>query len=258
MTIRGVSTREELILALEHQILSGQLKPGSLLPSERQLSENHSVSRSGVREALRVLAERRLVSVKHGRGTFVADPDSGAAAAAIGNALRRENITARDVIVGRTVVEKEAAALAATVRTDEDLERMDRILVLLDPRSAILDVVRADLSFHLALVRGSHNPIFEAMFRAISGFTAELMLRSLSDEGVAEIAVPQHREILRAVRDGDSTAARALVNAHMEVAVNHYGADLDRSLDAVAERELGRLFGPERSLNDIWDVAARE
>lgn len=252
---RSVSSREELVDVLERQILSGQLKVGTMLPSERRLSERFALSRSGVREALRVLGERSLVSVVHGRGTFVVEPSSDMAGAAIGNALRRQNVTARDVIVGRTVVEQEAAALAASARTDSDLRSLEEMLARLDTSGPILDLVRADLAFHLALVRSSHNPIFEAMFRAISAFTAEMMLRSLSDQSVAELGVPQHRAIVDAVRARDAEGARAVIQEHMSVAVRHYGADLDRSLDAVAERELERLLGPSRSLRDVWDVA---
>lgn len=251
-------TSKELVDELEHKILTGKYAVGEMLPSERRLSEAYSVSRSGVREALKILGERGLVTVRHGRGTFVTDPNAGAAGAAIGNALRRERITARDVIIGRMAVEKESAALAAEARTEADLDLLDRIIEGMETSLAILDRVRADLAFHLALVKASHNPVFEAMFRAISGFTAEMMLRSLSDRAVAEVGVPQHRAILEAVRQRDAGEARRLVEEHMAVAIERYGPDLERSLDTVAERELQRVLGPTGSLEDIWRVADRE
>lgn len=253
----SVSTKDQLVDELEQKILSGELAVGAMLPSERRLSETYSVSRSGVREALRVLGERGLVTVRHGRGTFVTDPDAAAAGSAIGYALRRERITARDVIVGRMAVEKDAAALAAEVRTDADLHLLERIIAGMESSSAILELVRADFAFHLALVKASHNPVLEAMFRAISGYTAEMMLRSLSDRTVADVGVPQHRAILEAVRDGRADQAKRLVEEHLTVAVEHYGPDLDRSLDAVAERELQRMLGPTGSLEDVWRAADR-
>ncbi|ROS71862.1 GntR family transcriptional repressor for pyruvate dehydrogenase complex [Curtobacterium sp. PhB130] len=249
-----VTTREELVTILEGQILNGTLAAGTMLASERKLSEQYSVSRSGVREALRVLAERRLIVVRSGRGAFVREPDSTAAAAAVTNALRREQVTARDVIVGRRMLEAETAALAATARTASDLDEMQRALTNLGIRNPLLERVRADLEFHLAVAHASHNPVLETMFRAISGFTAELILRSLSDAEVSEVGLPQHAEILDAIRSGDGVGARTLMCEHLDVAMSRYGLDLDQGLDAVAERQLSEVLGSRRTLGDLLEV----
>jgi GntR family transcriptional regulator, transcriptional repressor for pyruvate dehydrogenase complex len=257
MTPRGRPiSREELVAVFENQIIDRSLPPGSMLPSERKLSEQFSVSRSGVREVLRVLDERRLIHVEQGRGAFVREPDPAAAAAAVTDALRREQVTARDVIVGRRVLECETAALAATARTDDDLRAMGNALGQLTEHKAILERVKADLGFHLAVAHASHNPVLETMFRAITGLTAELMLRSLSDREVSRAGLPQHKDILEAIRNRDPEAARSLMRDHLGVAMDHYGPDLDQLLDIVAERQLSRMVGGTQTLRDVFDLAS--
>jgi GntR family transcriptional repressor for pyruvate dehydrogenase complex len=254
----SVSSREDLIEALEEQILSGKLAPGTRLLSERKLSDTFSVSRSSVREAIGVLAERRLVTVQQGRGTFVTAADPGAASAAVVHALRRENVTARDLIVGRMALEKEAAALAAEARSEDDVRELGSILARLDTSRTIFDEVRLDLAFHAAIFAATHNPVLQTMFSAIAGFTAELMLRSLSDRAVTEVAIPQHRQILEAIEAGDGSRAREVMQAHLAVAMELYGRDLDRSLDAVAGRELDKLLGPGNSFDDLFTQQGRD
>lgn len=249
-------SRDDLVAVLEHQIIGEQISAGSMLPGERKLSEQFSVSRSAVREALSVLSERRLISVEQGRGAFVRESDPADAAALLTDVFRRERVTARDVIVGRRVLECETALLAATARTDRDLAVMQNALVQLRDEDALLDRVKADLAFHLAVARAAHNPVLEAMFGAITGLTAELMLRSLSDREVSSAGLPQHVDILNAVRAGDAQSARAHMAEHLDVAMMHYGPDLDQWLDTVAERRLSRLVGTRQTLDDVFRLAA--
>lgn len=250
-------SRDELVALLEGHIIDGTLPSGTALPGERKLSEQFSVSRSAIREALSVLTERRLISVEQGRGAFVRESDPADAAAVLTDVLRRERVTARDVIVGRRLVECETAFLAANAHTAHDLAVMENALAQLRDDDALLDRVKADLAFHLALARAAHNPVLEAMFGAITGLTAELMLRSLSDREVSTAGLPQHRDILDAVRAGDGESARAHMAGHLDVAMTHYGPDLDQWLDTVAERRLSRLVGTRQTLEDVFRLADR-
>ena len=250
----GIS-REDLVAMLDRQILTGALPAGSPLPSERQLAERFAVSRPVVREALRALSERRLVRIEIGRGAFVRESDPTAAATVLATSIRGRNVTARHVIDGRRLIEVETARLAAEHRGTEDLERMEQALHSLHPDDPLLDRVRADLRFHLAVARASHNPVLEAMLGAISGLAAELMVRSLSDPDVAREGVPQHAQILAAIADKDVTTASSRMCEHLDLALSKYGADLDDNLDTVAERRMREDPGPDRSLDDLFRIA---
>lgn len=241
MVSADAPSKTEIIRYLERMIVEGQFPPGSLLPSERSLAEILTVSRSTVREALRVLDERRLVVISHGRGVFVREPDSVAASAAFADALRRRNVTARDVIVARRTVERETAATAATARTDRDLAILTDALDTLDSTHEAPAKAQADLAFHRAIARASHNAVLETIFDAISDLTSVIMLRSLTDRSVAAAGLPHHEQLVEAIAAREPDLARTLVDRHLDVAIHRYGADLDEPVDTVARRQWERL-----------------
>jgi len=247
--------RESLVRTLERQILAGTIGVGQSLPSERRLAEHFNMSRTVVREALSVLAERGLIEIATGKGAYVRAADPTATAGVLVNSMRGRHVTARHVIRGRKLLESETSWLAAENRTDEDLARMERSLESLEGGDSVLDRVRSDLEFHLAVARSCHDPVLEAMFGSISELSAELMLRSLSDTDVAARGLPQHRQILDAIRAKDPAAARDAMVAHLNVASEHYGADLDRDLAIVAQRQLKGLEGADHSLAEIFKLA---
>jgi GntR family transcriptional repressor for pyruvate dehydrogenase complex len=170
--------------------------------------------------------------------------------------MRGKRVTARHAIDGRRLLESETASLAAQARTDEDITVIQAAIDSLSEQDDLLDRVRADLSFHLGVARASHNPVLEAMFGAMSGLAAELMLRSLSDPDVAKAALPQHSEILRAIVARDSAVARETMICHLEVAITHYGDDLDLELETIAERRLRDVVGVRKTLDDLFRLAA--
>ena len=214
----------QIVAALEEEILSGHWTPGTRLPSERILSEQFSVARSAVREALRILEERSLISVSVGRGSFVRDlsPVHGELSAEL--LARGGFVTARDVMLARESLEPAAAELAARNRTAEDLVRLQGSLSRLEhtdlPHSA-----DADLDFHGAIMAASHNPVLQVMFGSIRTLTHAMMARSQSDPAVVG-AVP-HSLVFNAIRDGDHEGARAAMVDHIQAASRYYGDDLD-------------------------------
>lgn len=240
-----------LLLDLEEQILSGDLPAGAKLPSERQLAEQYGVSRPTVREALRTLAERQLVTISPGRGSFVRPGGGGVSSATLGLAYRRRDITPRQVVQARVMVEREAAALAADHAGQGELDQLEQLLRRLEESSNRLEHVQLDLAFHYGIARASHNPVIEVLFGSITPLATELMLRSVGDPEVRARSHPFHRKIFEAIREGRAADAAEAVSKHLYVAEDTYGADYDRSLDAMAHRALEHLLGPGTSLDDV-------
>jgi GntR family transcriptional repressor for pyruvate dehydrogenase complex len=214
-------------------------------------AERHGVSRPVVREAMRGLVERNLVEVVPGRGAYVRAARATDAAARIDALLRRHQATARDVVEARTMLECTAAEFVATRASETDLAAIAGALERFDRSDDLIEQTRYDLAFHMAIARGSGNPVIETMFGAITGLTIELMLRSLGDPGVTRVSVPYHHAILDAIRARDPTRARAAMADHLAVAARTYGPDFDRNLESVARRELARLFSPGTTLDDL-------
>lgn len=225
----------DLTQALEALVLSGEWAPGWQLPSERQLADVFGVSRPVVREGLRALRERGLIGVAAGRGSFVrevrptdgGDPDLFA---------RRGAITARHMVIARTMLEGETAALAARHRSHEDVRRMQRILSAFEHAPTLSDAVNLDVAFHESIAVAAGNPVIQLMFGSIRNLTHGLVLRSLTDRTVRDVGVPLHNVILEAIRDEDSERARAAMVEHIGAAKLHYGPDLDVPLSDVLSR----------------------
>jgi len=248
-------TRDELAYELENEIIVGRQPVGSKLPSERQLSERYGVSRPVVREALRSLVERRLVEVHPGRGAFVRDAQSSDAASQMSVFFRRKQVTARNLVEARSMLECTAASLAAVRAESDDLDHMALALAELECSVDVVDQVQWDLSFHYVVTRASRNPVVESMFAAVVQPMVELMLRSLIDPDVRQEALGLHHEIVEAITARDSGRARDAMGRHIGVAEHFYGEDLDRSVESVARRELARRLAPSVTLEDVLDRA---
>lgn len=251
-------SRSALATHFEAQIIGGNLPAGTKLPSERQLAERYGVSRPIVREVLGKLAERNLVEIMPGRGSFVRDPRSSDAAGYLDAHYRRSRATPRDLVEARTMLERTAAGLAAERATAEDLAAIERSLTAFERGVDIIEQARHDLAFHLAIARAAANPVIETMFGSITNLTLELMLRSLADSEVTRTSAPFHRRIADAIKDRDAAGAGRAMTAHLDVASRLYGDDYDRSIESVAQREVTRLFSPGVRLADLLAIALAE
>jgi len=231
-------------------VLSGELAAGDRLPSERRLAIEFGASRPMVREALRSLIERGLISVEPGRGAFVLSETTTRRFQPLDLEYRRRGITARQLSEARLMLETEAAALATEHADADDLAALRGALDRLEASATPLDRVRNDLSFHAALVAASHNPVIQTMFASIQGLTVELMVRSAGDAEIVRQSAPYHRIAYEAMRDRNAAAARAAMQAHLSIAASTYGDDYDRSLDTTASRAL-RLIGSGAGLEEF-------
>jgi DNA-binding FadR family transcriptional regulator len=206
---------------LEQMILSGQLAPGDLLPSERELSDSLAVSRSVVREALGRLASLGLVSSVHGSGTRVAAPNSRPITTGYRRLLRHGELDLTHLAEARLPLETTIAASAARHRTDEHLARLERAqAALAAPRATLDEHVRADLEFHAILAEATGNPIFGIVLAPIQELLIESRRRTLGRHG-SELAHEHHAAILEAVRAGDADAAARAMRRHLEANFQH-------------------------------------
>lgn len=236
--------------ALAERVLSGDLAADDRLPSERRLAVEFGASRPIVREALRSLIERGLIEVEPGRGAFVRGDTGPRRFQPLDLEYRRRGATARQLSETRLMLETEAAALATVHSDAEDVAVLRSALERLESSPTPLDRVRNDLAFHTALVAAAHNPVIETMFASIQGLTVELMVRSAADAEIVRQSEPYHRIAYEAIRDRDSLAARAAIQAHLSIAASTYGEDYDQSLDTTAARAL-RLIGSGSGLEEF-------
>lgn len=228
---------DDLSSQLEARIVRGEFRPGEKLPSERALAEQLGVGRPLVREVLRGLQERGLVTSHAGRGTFVREIATTESGVSVEVMAKRGLITPRELIVARSMLETQSAQLAALHRGELDLERMQHQLDVLEKRESPTAALQADLAFHEAIALASGNRVVQIMFGSIRNLIQGIMIRSLTDTVVTAEALPSHQLIFEAIRAGDGDLAREHMRGHLAVAEKLYGDDLDKALrDVVVNR----------------------
>jgi len=219
-------TYQRVVEQIEHAILSGEIRPGQHLPSERDLMVQFSVSRPTVREALRVLQSQGLIASKPGgRGGPQVLPLSGdTLSRSLNNLARIASLSLSELVQFRIVLESSACQLAAALRTEEQLEKMRDAVVRMEAEVAhgSDSFNRADLDFHSAIWEASHNALLRICGEAVAGSILNLMNdrmeRSANTTGAMQESVERDRAILHAIETRDTagagTAARTAIAAY--------------------------------------------
>ena len=218
--------RTKLYASIVEQILegieSGAFPPGSALPAERILAARLGVSRSSVREAIRVLEHTGLLDVRTGSGTYVVDPGPPKLAMLRAQAALTGEQSPIDVLAARRAVEPTCAGSAASQRHARDLDAA-RASVELQSRllDAGEDAAAADLEFHLAVATATHNPVLLMLVERL----AEIMRRSpwcdlkqasRRDPAGGERDIEEHLAVLAAIARRDPPGAAQAMEVHLE------------------------------------------
>lgn len=207
----------DIVDRIQEMIVSGKLKPGDQLPSERQLAEEYGVSRTAVREAIRSLAEKGLVEVLLGRGTFVTTPTADHLAESITLMLQVERGTNADVLAARELLEVPIAGLAATRRTDENLQTLSDLLE--DMKSyagSPHEFNKADTEFHWELARATGNPVLAVLIQLVVAQILESAAEMWRYHNEHSIAIGLHADILERVRAQDVEGTKAAMKRHLD------------------------------------------
>lgn len=205
-----------LAAILREKILGGELNEGADLPSERELGIQSGLSRASVREALRILEGEGLIATRVGRngGSAVVRPSSAAIERSVGIFIRGQRIRLEEVLETRAAIEPPSARFAALHRTDADLEEIEKCHVKLEHSSMLGDVdayVRANLDWHVQIVRASHNELMIAFITAVShSVYLATDLDGFNSVTVRNAVIHAHRRVMDAIkaRDGDAAARR--------------------------------------------------
>jgi DNA-binding FadR family transcriptional regulator len=214
--IGGRRLSQQVVGLLEERILRGDWRPGDAIPTEQQLASQLAVSRSVVRDAVKTLSARGLVDVRQGSGTTVAQPGAGAYSDAILLLLLRSSVTVGEVLEARELIEVAVAGMAATRRTDQDLEELDAHLGAFAAAAAAVDWERgsvAHLEFHLGLLDAARSTVLRALLRPMQEIIFTTAYGPVLDDS-ARWNVEVHGEVLDAIRAGDESAARRAMGAH--------------------------------------------
>jgi DNA-binding GntR family transcriptional regulator len=196
------SLSDEAYYRIRDLIVSLELAPGSIV-SERELMERLGLGRTPVREALRTLAQERLVDVYPRRGIFVSSVNA------------RDLASLSEV---RALLETHAAALAAERATPEERDEIQALIDDLDATAGERDerrLIDLDQRIHRHVYRCTHNAHLEETLNRYYVLTLRIWFLALDRVARLDDAVQEHRELLEAIRDGDASAAGLAMRRHV-------------------------------------------
>ncbi len=196
--------REVVCESLRDAIRRGVLKPGERL-MEIQLAEELGVSRTPVREAIRKLELEGYVIMMPRRGTSVASMS-----------IRDIN----ELFEIRTALESLSNGLAAERITDEELESLQRLLVMIGgyvEEGNMDKIVEMDIEFHDLLYRAARNSRLVGIISNLREQLTRFRTLSMSYPGRLETTLEEHREIVEAIAEGDVKRAKKAAEHHMEM-----------------------------------------
>ena len=209
---------QDLARSLLEELSSGRFPVGARLPAERELAATYNVSRPTVREAMIALEVQGLVEVRVGSGAYVRRLPGK-------EDIPGFNITAFELTEARLIFEGEAAALAASQISDEEVVEIAMLVEAIAEENLQADgAERADRAFHLAIARATRNT---AIYNAIehlwdlrSSSPEAALLHEKARTANIKPVVDEHTAVLTALRNRDPAAARAAMRAHLSQVID--------------------------------------
>lgn len=215
---RGRPAHVKLAQSIGVAIVTGRHQPGSLLPGEIDLAESFGVSRSVIREALRMLSAKGLVESRPKIGTKIRERHDW-------NLLDPEMLGwmfdgepplpfVRSLFQLRMIVEPAAAELAATGRTARQLSGMGHALETMAQHGLISELGRsADYQFHALILQATENELLVSLSASIAAAVRWTTFFKYRHEKHPRDPLPEHRALFEAIANSDATGARDATRA---------------------------------------------
>lgn len=205
--------------AIQQIIAENQLQPGTRLPPERDLATKLGVNRSTVREAMRLLQQRGLVSMRVGSGTFFTGMRQDVLSDSLVRYFVFGDTSAEEFLVLREALEPRAASLAAKHATAEDTARLEALTSALEAAFTAADrtaYAERDAEFHIALAHASHNRLLIAIIAGLQS-VMHLFMEAANDAPLREDGAYSHRRVVDAITRNDEQGAQAAMELHLSI-----------------------------------------
>lgn len=216
--IKNAKLSENIVAQIKKSILDGTYKPGDKLPSERELLDMFAVSRSSLREALRVLEEMGLIIIKRGPlgGAYVTRRGISSLASTVADVVRMAEIDFEELSEMRLIIEPHMARLAAQNCTESDIEELEKQNHL---REKAIDEgkipIVVTINFHQAVARAAKNKMLRLVVDAIASILLDEFKKiSLSLEDHRAI-LGFHKHLTESIRNHDAESAFRIMQEHI-------------------------------------------
>ena len=214
--IRRSKVYEEVSRRLE-EFIAERMKPGDMLPPERELAEKFGVSRSSIRDAIRRLELVGMVEPRQGSGTIVREVSADTLVNPLTSVLLQKRELVVELLDVRKMLEPPLAARAATHASASDIAELEEILRRQDEKVRHGDPgIEEDNEFHYSIAMASQNTVVLKVLDVLMDLLRETRERSLQVEGRPQKSMAGHRRIFSAIKRHDALAAELAMRRHIE------------------------------------------
>jgi len=228
--IKKVRLSESVIAAIKKMIIVDGFKPADKFYSENELTKKLQVSRSSIREALRILEVTGQVTVKQGKGIFISDLD-GQQFKAFSIWLKNNEQSIKDNFEVRLIIEPKAAGRAAENADAGDIEKMEKACNQFShffKENNTEEVIQCDRRFHRILAGATKNVTLHVLMKSMTTTLPNGWISSLYTPGRIEKTVHEHNDILEAIKKHDKTGAENAMTRHLVNALHDINAEIKK------------------------------
>ncbi len=229
--LRGERAFESIASQIREEIYSERLKPEDKLPTERELARIFNASRVSVRSALLNLEQSGLLHIKKGArgGFFIREWNPKPVSDSLNTMLQLGRASIADLTEARTIVESQAAGLAAKRASEEDLKKIEAAIQNFKERAKEnLPPAIGDLNFHVCVAEAAKNPVILLIIQSLM----DLLFRRIGSYSVSveenRQIIRHHQGILKAIRSKDEKKSQARMLDHVKRMRNLFGKDEKR------------------------------
>jgi len=207
---------EKIAENIKQMIIDKKLNPGDKLANELELTEELNVSRSTIREAIKILVSRNILVVKRGKGTFVSKKP-GFSKDPLGVSFMDKEDILKYLYETRLIIEPEIAFLAAQRATKENIAQLEKAYEGI--KKDIMegkDHTKLDIKFHNIIAKSSQNPIINRIVPIINEGISEGYRETKDIPESADKVLYHHKNILEAIKNKDSKTAKRFMDEHIK------------------------------------------
>ncbi|MGL6105357.1 FadR/GntR family transcriptional regulator [Romboutsia sp.] len=229
-SVSGKKVYELVIEQIQDNILNGKIKKGDQLPSERELSEQMGVSRTSIREAIRVLETMGLIESRQGEGNFICAKVEKSFIQPLSIMFKLNDGNWDNILELRELLELQTASIAAQKITKEEEKELDEIMIEMEKetngenREKILVII--DQKFHKKIASISKNYLIESFFitasKLFEQFIEDARVKIIEAHAGENILYKEHNEIYKAIKQRNPELAYEKMKQHMELIKKSY------------------------------------
>jgi GntR family transcriptional regulator, transcriptional repressor for pyruvate dehydrogenase complex len=214
--IRRSKVYEEVARQIQNHIFEN-LKPGDVLPPERELAQRFGVSRSSVRDAIRSLELIGLLEPQQGRGTVVCEPSGNAVMGSLTAAIMQKRKLVKELLDVRKLVEPALARRAAPQVSDSQIAELEQLLERQSSKVRNGELaIEEDNEFHYLIALAADNAVLLQIVDVLMDTLHETREKSLQTGGRRQKSLAGHRRILAALKHRDPAASEKAMRQHIE------------------------------------------